>query len=261
MNQPTNTDIMLERAAAALREARRVAVLTGAGMSAASGLPTYRGRGGLYNERDIDEGLAIEDILHAYTFARNPALTWKYIAQIAHAGHGARPNAGHDVLARWERCFDLWVITQNVDGLHAAAGSTRLVELHGNLGRLYCIDCREPHDYAAIDTTRLPPRCRYCDGLVRPDVVLFGELLPDTALSIYERELARGFDVILVIGTSAGFPYINEPLLTAQRRGTVIIEINPDETILSDKVDIRLAQAADLALSALDVRLTAADVR
>ena len=233
-----------------------MAVLTGAGMSVASGLPTDRGSGGRYNEPDVDEGLAIEDILHAYTFARNPALTWKYIAQIAHAGRGAQPNAGHLVLARWERRFDLWVITQNVDGLHAAAGSTRLVELHGNLGRLYCVDCREPHDYAALDTTRLPPRCRHCDGLVRPDVVLFGELLPDAALAVYERELARGFDVILVIGTSAGFPYISEPLQAAQRRGSVIIEINPDETTMSEMVDIRLAQAADLALSALDARLT-----
>ena len=242
--------------AAALRRARRVAVVTGAGMSADSGLPTYRGIGGLYNDIELEENLAIEDILHAYTLARNPALTWKYIAQIERACRGAAPHAGHHVLAQWDQRFELWIMTQHVDGFHHAAGSRHVIELHGNLRELYCIDCRALFAITDFDLQQLPPRCRHCDGLVRPTVVLFGELLPATAIANYERELARGFDLMFAIGTTAGFPYIQQPFVAAAARQCMTVEINPDRTPLSSVVSHHLGTTALSALTALAAALS-----
>ncbi|MCC6709060.1 MAG: NAD-dependent protein deacylase, partial [Gammaproteobacteria bacterium] len=159
-----NWQEQLSSVVAALRQARRVAVLSGAGMSADSGLPTYRGINGLYNDIEIEQNMPIEDILHAYTLARNPALTWKYIAQIDHACRAAGPNDGHRVLAAWDQRFELWVVTQNVDGFHRAAGSRNVIELHGNLSRLYCCACRAAFDNLDFDLSVLPPRCMHCDG-------------------------------------------------------------------------------------------------
>lgn len=246
----------LEPVAAALAAARRVAVLSGAGMSADSGLPTYRGINGLYNDIEIEQRMPIEEILHAYTLARNPALTWKYIAQIDSACRAAGPNDGHRVLATWDERFELWVVTQNVDGFHRAAGSRNVIELHGNLSRLYCCACRAAFDNLDFDLGELPPRCNYCDGLVRPDVVLFGELLPQSAVHQYEHELARGFDVMIAIGTTAAFPYIAEPMLNAVARGCVTVEINPDTTALSNDVSYHIAGPAREVLLALDTRLS-----
>lgn len=241
--------------AARLAQAKRVGVITGAGMSADSGLPTYRGIGGLYNDIEVEQNMPIEDILHAYTLARNPALTWKYIAQIGRACRGAGPNDGHRVLAGWDNRFETWVITQNVDGFHRQAGSRNVIEMHGNLSRCYCCACRAAFSDEALDLEVLPPRCAQCDGLVRPDVVLFGEMLPEVALSDYEREIVRGFDVLLAIGTTAGFPYIAEPMLRARRAGAVTVEINPDQTVLSNAVTHRLAGRARDVLLALDAAL------
>lgn len=242
----------LQEVAHHVRDARRVAVLTGAGMSADSGLPTYRGIGGLYNGIEIEAGMPIEEILHAYTLARNPALAWKYIAQIERACRGAGPNAGHAILARWQDRCDIRVVTQNVDGFHRAAGSRSVIELHGNLDCLFCCDCLREFTSADFDLALLPPRCTHCDGLVRPRVVLFGELLPPAAMADYERELARGFDVMLVIGTSAMFPYVQGPVLEARERGCVTVEINPDLTVLSEVVDYRLSGRAREVLERLD---------
>ena len=240
---------------AALAVARRVAVLSGAGMSADSGLPTYRGVNGLYNDIEIEQNMPIEEILHAYTLTRNPALAWKYIAQIDTACRAAGPNDGHRILAAWDQRFELWVITQNVDGFHRAAGSQNLIELHGNLSRLYCCACRADFSSHDFDLATLPPRCTYCDGLVRPDVVLFGELLPQSAVTHYERELARGFDVMIAIGTTAAFPYIAQPLLSAGARGCVTVEINPGQTALSRDVKHHLNGPAREVLLALEAEL------
>ncbi len=241
---------------AALRQARRVVVLSGAGMSADSGLPTYRGINGLYNDIEIEQNMPIEEILHAYTLARNPALTWKYIAQIDNACRAAAPNDGHRVLAQWDARFECWVVTQNVDGFHRAAGSRNVIELHGNLSRLYCCACRAPFNNLDFDLSVLPPRCTHCDGLVRPDVVLFGELLAQSAVNQYELELARGFDVMIAVGTTAAFPYIAEPLLNATARGCITVEINPDSTTLSNDVRYRIAGPACEVLLALELQLS-----
>ncbi len=237
--------------AVVLRGARRIGVLTGAGMSAESGLPTYRGIGGLYNELTIDEGLTIEDILSGEMFARDPALTWKYLFEIERACRGAAPNAAHATIAGLERTHEVCVITQNVDGFHVQAGSRDVIEIHGRLSELRCTGCAvvsTQRDFEALD---LPPRCVRCGGILRPDVVLFGEPLPARAVARYTAALRRGFDVVFAIGTTAGFPYIYEPVASSARAGIPTIEINPDRTPLSSLVSHRFACGAVTALRAI----------
>lgn len=245
-------DVALAREVAALlRGSRRLAFLTGAGISAESGLPTYRGVGGLYNDMTIDEGLPIEDILSGDTFARDPALTWKYLFEIERACRGARPNAAHALIAALDRTHEVCVITQNVDGFHVEAGSRDVIEIHGRLRELRCTGCGARFSQRDFDALDLPPRCAACRGVLRPDVVLFGEMLPLRAVARYEAALRRGFDLVFAIGTTAGFPYIYEPVAASARAGIPTIEINPDRTALSSLVSHRFACGAGAALRAI----------
>lgn len=243
----------LTTAASLLRDARRVLALTGAGISADSGLPTYRGVGGLYDDADTDDAMPIEEALSGPVFERDPALTWKYIGQIEKACRGAGPNAGHRALAAMRDRFEsLCVITQNIDGFHRRAGSETVIEMHGNINELYCTICERREtvaDFSHIDT--LPPRCPACGGVVRPDVVLFEEMLPPATLEAYERAVTDDLDAVLSIGTTAVFPYIAGPVLNAARRGVPTIEINPGESEVSDVVDVRIRDRAANALPAL----------
>lgn len=245
----------LETAAAVLRDARRVLALTGAGISADSGLPTYRGVGGLYDGAGTEEGMPIEEALSGSVFERDPALAWKYIYQIEAACRGAGPNAGHRALAAMQDRFEsLCVVTQNVDGFHRAAGSERVIEMHGNINELYCTLCERREtveDFSHLDGERLPPRCAACGGIVRPAVVLFGEMLPAEAIAAYERAVTDDLDAVLSIGTTAVFPYIAGPVLNAARHGVPTIEINPGDSEVSDTVDIRIRERAAAALPAL----------
>lgn len=226
-----------------LRRAQRILIITGAGLSADSGLPTYRGLGGLYNGVTA-EGIPIEQALSGPMLQRNPALCWKYLAQLVTACLGARPNAAHEAIARLQQAKpDCWVLTQNIDGYHRAAGSPvqRLIEIHGQLSPLYCQSCGAVSD--ALDEhlqQPLPPLCRVCSGILRPPVVLFEELLPEPALETLYKQMALGFDAVLVIGTTASFPYIHEPVLRTRASGGFTIEINPVPTELSGGMDIYL---------------------
>jgi len=247
----------ITRAAAMFSQARRVLVITGAGMSADSGLPTYRGIGGLYDRDVTEEGMTIEEALSIDTFRRDPALTWKYVAQVEKACRGASPNDGHRILAdlapRFER---LCILTQNVDGFHTAAGSRDVIEMHGNIHRLRCEGCGDltvVESYAAID--KMPPACGQCGGLVRPAVVLFGEMLPTRAVTRYERALADGFDLVVTIGTSAVFPYIAAPVREAWRGGWATIEINPEVTEISRFCHATIRRSAAQTLSEIAAQI------
>ena len=226
--------------------------ITGAGVSADSGLPTYRGIGGLYEDAVTDEGLSIEEALSGETLRRDPALTWKYIHQIEKACRGARPNRAHEVIAAIERRVPRTVVlTQNVDGFHVVAGSTRVIEIHGNVHQLRCRSCpwsTHVDDYAALE---VPPRCPECGTIVRPEVVLFGEMLPPLAVQRLERELDEGFDVIFTIGTTSVFPYIAAPVALGRRSGTPTIEINPGASQVTHLVTLRLQSRAAPTLDAL----------
>lgn len=229
-----------------LGESRRALFVTGAGISADSGLPTYRGVGGLYNGGATEEGMAIEDALSGECFAVRPDITWKYLAQIQHNCRGVQPNAAHRAIAGLERRMEAIVLTQNIDGLHIKAGSSNVIEVHGTLEERYCTRCATPAD---SDDDGIPPRCGKCGGVVRPNVVLFGESLPEAAIGRLYDELRQGFDMVFVIGTTAVFPYIAEPVLRAVHAGIPTVEINPARTRLSDLVQYYLPVRAAEAMT------------
>lgn len=250
------TDPALDAVAVRLREARRVLFVTGAGISADSGLPTYRGVGGLYDGAGTEDGLPIEVALSGETMRRDPALCWKYIAQIERACRGARPNGGHRVIAALEERCEVVVLTQNVDGLHGDAGSSDVIEVHGTVRSLRCTRCgrgSQVRDYAGM---KLPPTCS-CGGIVRPEVVLFGEMLPAAAVGRMHRAFAQPFDVVFSIGTTSVFPYIATPVIDQARSGGFAVEINPGESAVSRLVTHRIRSGAASALSALWERLDA----
>jgi NAD-dependent deacetylase len=235
-----------------LSKARSALFITGAGISADSGLPTYRGIGGLYEEKVTDEGMPIEVLLSGDMFRARPEVTWKYLHQIELACRGAAPNRGHEVLAQLEERLERSVVfTQNVDGLHRAAGSKNVIEIHGSIHDLACTRCMWTAHVKDFSLLSFPPRCPQCRGIVRPQVVLFGEALPPEPFARFEDELEQGFDVVFAIGTSAMFPYIARPVLVAKSQGVPTVEINPAQTELSDLFDHRLPATARQALRAL----------
>ncbi len=237
----------IQRVAAAIECADRILLITGAGLSADSGLPTYRGLGGLYNGMTA-EGLPIEAALSGPMLQRDPALCWKYLAELGRACLEAAPNAGHLALARMQRRKPgCWLLTQNIDGFHRRAGAPveRLIEIHGQLAPLYCQSSGTSDDALAARLRQpLPPRCNDCGGILRPPVVLFEEMLPEAAIETLYAELRKGFELVLVVGTTASFPYISEPVLRTRQAGGFCAEINPEQTHLSRTVDVHLAGRA-----------------
>lgn len=236
-------DERIARVAQAIKQAERILLITGAGLSADSGLPTYRGVGGLYNGQTA-EGLPIETALSGYMLQRDPALCWKYLAELGRACLGAQANAGHYAIAELQRRKpQCWLLTQNIDGYHRAAGSPmdRVIEIHGELAPLYCQSCGAVDAELAAHLERpLPPLCKQCAGVLRPPVVLFEEMLPEQAIGTLYDEVRKGFEVVISIGTSASFPYIVEPLLRTRQAGGFTVEINPQRTDLSGRVSVHL---------------------
>ena len=220
-----------------LRSRGPLAVLTGAGVSAESGLATFRGPEGLWEGRD-PLSLATPE-----AFAADPLLVWRFYDWRRHRAAEARPNAAHTALASWQRAReDFTLITQNVDGLHERAGSPDVLRLHGSLWRLRCTAERVEVEDLREDLGTLPPRCP-CGALLRPGVVWFGEALPAEALARAERACARA-SVVLVVGTSS----IVYPAAGLAHRalagGALVVEVNPEPTPLSRFVHARLAGPA-----------------
>ena len=248
--------LVLSRIAEKCRGASSVLFITGAGLSAESGLPTYRGVGGLYNQGKTEEGLPIEEIVSGRTLQRDPALCWKYIRRMEKVCRGAAPSFAHRLIASFERRVPrVCVLTQNVDGLHARAGSTHVIEAHGGIGKLACMACSYRAQSDGYDGLPELPRCPRCGAVVRPEVVLFGEKLSDSVVASLDREIHQGFDVIFSIGTTSVFPYIRAPLLVGKRPGALTIEINPEETCVSSRVDHRLRSRAGVALQGIWERI------
>lgn len=213
-----------------LSSARRVVALTGAGISVESGIPPFRGKGGLWEKLDPLE------YAHIDAFLKNPAKIWEVmLKEMKEVIESAQPNEGHKGLARLERAGVLsTVITQNVDGLHQMAGNEDVIEFHGSFARYYCMECNAPGQIDRMDVDRLPPRCD-CGGLLRPDCVFFGEAIPHDVLW-RSQEAASRCDVMLVVGTSAiVHPAAYMPTI-AKERGARIIEINLEPTPLTGYV-------------------------
>lgn len=236
-------DERIARVAQAIKQAERILLITGAGLSADSGLPTYRGVGGLYNGHTA-EGLPIEAALSGHMLQRDPALCWKYLAELGKACLCAQANAGHYAIAELKRRKpQCWLLTQNIDGYHRAVGSPmdRVIEIHGELAPLYCQSSgAEDAELASHLERPLPPLCKQCTGVLRPPVVLFEEMLPEQAIGTLYDEVRKGFEVVISIGTSASFPYIVEPLLRTRQAGGFTVEINPQRTDLSGRVNVHL---------------------
>ncbi len=238
-----------------LHKCRSLLFVTGAGVSADSGVPTYRGIGGLYEVDVTEDGLPIEEVLSGPMMRAKPELTWKYLARIAEAAGGATCNRAHEVIAKMERYFPrVWTLTQNVDGLHRLAGSENVIEIHGNMRSLLCTACTFHQSVDDAAPIEVPPYCPNCGAILRPDVVLFEEPLPEEALTRLRRELETGFGAVFSVGTSSVFPYIQQPVIAARQTGVPTVEINPAETALSAFVDYRLAMGAADAMDAIWTR-------
>jgi NAD-dependent deacetylase len=240
-----------------LLKSRSLLVITGAGLSADSGLPTYRGSGGLY-KNDVDEqGISIEEILSLEGFCRDPSSVWRHIGQVENSCRNVQPNRGHYVIAAMEHRFErFWVLTQNVDGFHQRAGSRNVISIHGNIHNLRCTSCdyrTTIESYAGLD---LVPHCPLCDRLIRPDVVLFGERLNQDAIKLYDHEMDQPFDIVFTVGTSSLFTYIRNPVIGAALLDRPTVEINPERTEVSDIVQFRLPLRAEQALDEIWSRFT-----
>ena len=249
MNTPDST--IIARIIEELRRARRLLFITGAGISADSGLPTYRGIGGLYNNQATEDNFSIETALSGSMMEANPAITWKYLHQIENSCRDARFNDAHAIIAELQDRFEVCVLTQNIDGFHRDAGSRNLIEIHGDIHDLYCTRCdytTTVADYSALD---LPPSCPRCHALVRPRVVLFGEVLPSHAIQHLYQELDEGFDLVFSIGTTSVFPYIAGPVVQASQMGIPTVEINPTDTNVTRFVDYKLTAGAATSMRAI----------
>ncbi len=210
-----------------------VTVLTGAGVSAESGVPTFRGEEGLW------KNYRAEDLATPQAFADDPRLVWEWYDWRRGVIAGKRPNPAHYAITDLENLFEKFLlITQNVDGLHRRAGTRRLVELHGYIFGMRCVREGKVEENLDVPLASIPPMCG-CGALLRPDVVWFGEALPAQALEAALRA-SRECDLMLVVGTSAVVqPAASMPLL-ARRAGALVVEINPDPTPLSPHVDLVL---------------------
>jgi NAD-dependent deacetylase len=234
----------VEQARDWIKSASRIAVLTGAGISAESGVPTFRGDEGLWKQYKPEE-LATPE-----AFLRDPRLVWEWYDWRRQAIAKVSPNPGHRALVELERQKPhSTLITQNVDGLHDRAGSGRILKLHGDIWRFRCLECRSDWPDRRVPLPKLPPHCR-CGGMARPGVVWFGEPLAD-GMWIEAQHAASDAEVLLVVGTSA-VVYPAASLVTIARMAKAkVIEVNVEETPISREVDCSLRGPAGEVLPPL----------
>lgn len=252
-NRLMSDSALIQAVVSHLRKSQNLLFITGAGVSADSGLPTYRGIGGLYKDGTTQDGIPVEMALAGEMLARKPQITWKYLMQIEENCRKATFNRAHAVIAEMEQRFPrVWVLTQNVDGFHKAAGSRNVIDIHGDLHGLACTQCsftQTVRDYSGLE--EIPPHCPQCQAHLRPQVVFFGEMLAIDKVQRLRAELQRGFDLVFSVGTTSVFPYIIAPVLDAKQRGIPTVEINPSATGISDVVDIRIPGGAAEVLDAI----------
>lgn len=256
-----DNEAVVDPLVARLRADARITVLTGAGVSAASGVPTFRGRDGLW------KNVRPETLATAQAFARDPKLVWEWYAWRRQRIASCQPNAAHHVLAEWSRRFPQFtLITQNVDGLHESAfaaltarrpGDSDVIRLHGSIWEVRCWDeCAEAPARWRDDTLvfdDLPPRCPHCGGMIRPGVVWFGESLDPDIVDAAAR--ATECDVFITAGTSAVVYPAAGFLDQAKRHGAYTVEINPEATPATHAVDLALQSGAEVVLPLVASRL------
>jgi NAD-dependent deacetylase len=251
-----NLDEAIRELASRLSRASSVTVLTGAGVSAASGVPTFRGPEGLWKD------FRPEELATPEAFARDPKTVWEWYDWRRRLVAQCRPNRAHEVLAAWSRRYPAFsLVTQNVDGLHERAGTRNVVRFHGSLWEVSCWNgCREgswPDE--TVPFPSLPPPCPHCGGNLRPGVVWFGEAIPSHALEAAERALDCG--VCLVVGTSSVVYPAAALASGARSRGAFTVEINPEATPASGEVDLALPGKAEEVLDLVERVLYALEAR
>ncbi len=231
-----------EKIITAISSAKNVVALTGAGISAESGVPTFRGIDGLWSK------LKPEELANFDAFLRNPELVSEWYKHRREVTRVAQPNAAHLALVEMEKMFPQFtVVTQNIDNLHGRAGSRNVAELHGNMERNFCLDCGKKYDGTDFDNNG-SFKCSDCGGLIRPDIVWFGEMLPAEQWDIAENA-SENADVMYVIGTSAViYPAAQLPM-TVKRHGGMIVEVNIERTELSAFADVSIQGLASTVLT------------
>ncbi|MFZ4696023.1 MAG: SIR2 family NAD-dependent protein deacylase [Verrucomicrobiia bacterium] len=246
---------MIAEVAERLRAEPRVTVFTGAGMSAASGVPTFRGSGGLW------EGHRIEDVATPQAFERDPELVWRFYDVRRQNLLKCRPNEGHVLLAKWSKRYPKFVVlTQNVDGLHEAAGTGNVTRLHGSLWDFSCAKgcAKSPRRWrdTEVPLAKIPPRCPHCGGMARPDIVWFGEALDSENWAAAAG--ATRCDVFFAIGTSAVVQPAASLISMAMGQGAFTVEINPDQTPATSAVDAALGLPVEVALRKIEEEISCA---
>ena len=233
----------ISRLADIVRRARKIIALTGAGISVESGIPDFRGSQGLWSKYDPME------YAHIDSFMQDPGKVWNMLAEMDRLVRCAKPNAAHFALAQMERLSKFSsIITQNVDNLHQEAGSSNVIEFHGNSQRIKCLSCGAMYGREEVSFELLPPLCS-CGGILKPNVVFFGEQIPFHA-SIAAASEAQSCDVILVIGTSAVVAPASSIPYSAKHHGATVVEINLEPTPLTGSVaDFSIHESAGKVLS------------
>jgi NAD-dependent deacetylase len=235
-----------------MREDPKITVMTGAGVSVASGVPTFRDPGGLW------EGIRPEQVATPEAFARDPLFVWKWYQVRREKSLTCLPNRGHEVLAEWSHRFsEFTLITQNVDGLHERAGTRNVIRYHGSLMDVGCWEAcaKAPYRWRddRIPFPELPPTCPYCGGLLRPGVVWFGESIDPEV--IRQADLATNCDLFFTIGTSAQVYPAADLVYKAKRLGAFTVEINPESTAASSTLDLCLQGRSEIVLDQLGQEL------
>ncbi|MCH8995756.1 MAG: NAD-dependent deacylase, partial [Thaumarchaeota archaeon] len=223
---------MFELIADKLKNAKKIVFVTGAGISQESGIPTFRGTDGLWRKYDPMQLATID------AFYDDPKLVWEWYEDRRKNILQAKPNPGHSAIAELEKYKEVTVLTQNIDGLHQRSGSTKVLELHGSIIRIKCSVCNFK-DNIPTSFDELPPKCSSCNNILRPDVVWFGESLPQDVWNqaIFE---AKSCDVMIIAGTSLVVSPANTLPVYAKQNNALLVEINPEETIMSSEMDLSL---------------------
>ncbi len=234
---------MFESISEKLKNAKKIVFVTGAGISQESGIPTFRGTDGLWRKYDPMQLATID------AFYDNPKLVWEWYEDRRENILKAKPNPGHSAIAELEKFKEITVLTQNIDGLHQRGGSTRVLELHGSIIRIKCTVCSF-QDNIPTKFSELPPKCNSCNNILRPDVVWFGEPLPQDVWNQAILE-ASSCDVMIIAGTSLVVSPANTLPMYAKENNALLIEVNPEETIMSSEMDLSLKTTSAKALPEL----------
>ena len=233
---------MFEQIAEYLRKAKKIVIVTGAGISQESGIPTFRGKDGWWRNYDAMKLATID------AFYENPKLVWEWYNERRQNIFAAEPNLGHKAIVELENYLEVVVLTQNIDGLHQRAGSSKVLELHGSIVKIKCTAC-DYMDEITSNFLEFPPVCK-CGNILRPDVVWFGESLPQ---DVWKEAIAHAnsCDVMVIAGTSLAVSPANTLPIYAKQNNSILVEINPDQTIMSSDMDISIRSTSAKTLPEL----------